>query len=488
MRHQARMANPLIAAVLSALCAWSGAASATRLGVLVPVQRGAEVASKASPGGALRPILQPAPNGLLYRALMAESRRGAVAFVLQLDEQAQRLSGQALQPTWLLLTEEEGGFAQRGFWLRQSGRDRYIDQPYVALLTDAASVKDGSFEEVFSHETGHVLLRRLLPNLPAGRSRVRHGSLTVTDDPTALDEGFAIHFQALSRLLTANPALRAHDAGLGDKPFTPLWQSNVDGSFRIDGVRRNWFIHRQLLPPGTGDAPTRRANSSAFDVATLKNGNQMLASEGVVATLFYRVLAPHPSLARYASLFRALQRLNRQELKPDSPLLPLLVQSWIATDPSQGQQFLRLFIETTYGATIETALPQATMALAQVGRVGDQEAFVQQLKPAREQLAALAARATREPGLLTAALGPPLWVASSAPLIVNLNTAEADELAALDQSLAECAEKIVSERDAHGAYLSLDELVRRTGLVGPLPERLGELATAAAELGTYPRL
>ena len=183
-----------------------------------------------------------------------------------------------------------------------------------------------------------------------------------------------------------------------------------------------------------------------------------------------------------------LQRLNRQELRPDSPLLPLLVQSWMATDLSPGQQFLRLFIETTYGATIETALPQATVALAQVGRVGNQEAFVEQLQPARKQLAALTVRATHEPGLLAAALGPPLWVASSAPLIVNLNTAEADELAALDRSLAECAEKIVAERDAHGAYQSLDELVRRTRLLAPLPQRLGELAAAAAALGTYPRL
>jgi len=482
------MEKSLIAAILLALFTWSGDASPAHLGVLVPVQQGAEVATKPSPGGAARPILQPASDGALYRALMAESRRGTVAFVLKLDEQAQRLNGQALQPTWLLLTEEEGGFAQRGFWLRQSGHERYIDQPYVALLTDAASVTDGSFEEVFAHETGHVLLRRLLPNLPAGMSRVRHGSLTVTDDPTALDEGFAIHFQALSHLLTANPALRAHDAGLGDKAFTPLWQSNVDGTFRIDGVRRNWFIHRQLLPPGNDDTLGRRANSSAFDVAALKNGNQMMASEGVVATLFYRALARRPSAARYASLFRALQRLNSQELKPDSPLLPLLVQNWIVADPSQGNEFLRLFIETTYGATIETALPQATVALAQVGRVGNQEAFVEQLKPARERLAALTERTARQPGLLTAALGPAIWLASSVPLIVNVNTAESDELAALDHSLACCAGNIVAERDAHGPYQSLDELVRRTGLAAPLPETLSELAAAATALGPYPRL
>src|SRR5258706_11571304 len=481
------MERSLVITALLALLTWSGAARAAQLGVLAPVQQGAEAASKPGPGGQLLPILRPAPDDPLWRALVAESRSGTVAFALKLDEQAQRLSGQAPQPTWLLLTEEEGGFAQRGFWLRRSGRDRLVDQPYVALLTDSASIRDGSFEEIFSHELGHVLLRRVLPRLPAGMSRLRHGSLTVTDDPTALDEGFAIHFQALSRLLTANPALRAHDAGLGDKAFTPLWQSNVDGTFRIDGVRRNWFIHRQLLPPGNDDAPGRRANSSAFDVAALKNGDQMMASEGVVATLFYRALARRPSVDRYVSLFRALQRLSRQELKPDSPLLPLLVQSWIVTDPSRGNEFLRLFIEITYGSTIETALPHSTVALAQAERVWHTEVVVEQLKPAREQLAALTERTARQPGLLTAALGPAIWLASSAPLIVNLNTAEADELAALDHSFACCAEKIVAERDAHGPFHSLDDLVQRTGLAVPLPKMLSDLAAAAMALGTYPR-
>jgi hypothetical protein len=37
----------------------------------------------------------------------------------------------------------------------------------------------------------------------------------------------------------------------------------------------DWFIHRQMLPPGNDDAFARRANSSAFDIGTLKNGNQM---------------------------------------------------------------------------------------------------------------------------------------------------------------------------------------------------------------------
>jgi hypothetical protein len=248
------MQKTLTALAMIGIAAFSHPALSSCLGVLVPVQQGDRIETKQALGGmAAIPVLQLAPNDALQRALIEESKRGTVAFVLKLDEEAQRLSGQTVQPTWLMITEEEGGFAKRGFWLREHRRDRFIDQPYVALVVDSGSVADGSFEEIFAHETGHVLLRRLIPHLPKGMSRLTHGSLTVTDDPTAFDEGFAIHFQALSRLMTVNPVLKAHDAGIGDKPFTVLWQSNVDGAMRIDGVRRNWFIHSQMLPPGDDD-------------------------------------------------------------------------------------------------------------------------------------------------------------------------------------------------------------------------------------------
>jgi hypothetical protein len=481
------MQKALVSLALISLLPWSSGAYCAGLGVLLPVQQGDEIASKPGPGGAALPVLQPAPDSVLRRALVKEALRGAVAFGLKLDEQAQRISGQVVQPTWLMLTEEEGGFARRGFWLREGGRDRFVDQPFVALVVDARSIADGSFEEIFAHELGHVLLRRLIPHLPAGMSRIAHGSLTVTDDPTAFDEGFAIHFQGLSRLLTVNTARKTHDVGLGDEPFTPLWQSNVDGTLRIDGVRRNWFIHRQLLPPGLDDAFARRANSSAFDSGALKNGNQMMASEGVAATLFYRALAPGASVAAYSSLFRALQRLNTRDLQPDSPLLPLLAQSWIATDSTQGTRFANILVETTYGATVDRALPRATVALAQVGRIGNQDAFVQQLKSARAQMAAVVERVTREPAALTAALGPALWLATSQSLVLNVNTAEADQLLALDRAFADWAERIVIERDAQGPYGSLTDLAQRVGLPGSLAARLSDMAAAAVALGTYQR-
>jgi DNA uptake protein ComE-like DNA-binding protein len=214
----------------------------------------------------------------------------------------------------------------------------------------------------------------------------------------------------------------------------------------------------------------------------------MLASEGVVATVFYRALAADPSFAQYASLFRALQQLNSQSLSPDSPLLPILAQSWMASDQPRGAAFTKIFVETTYGATIDRALPQITAVLAQVGRAGDQQAFVEQLKSARLQLAAVEEHVNQQPSALTAALGPAIWLVAKPPRVVNLNTAEPDQLVSLDHALTDWAAMVVAERESHGPYASLSDLARRVGLPAPLIATLNEMAAKAVMLGTYSRL
>jgi DNA uptake protein ComE-like DNA-binding protein len=90
--------------------------------------------------------------------------------------------------------------------------------------------------------------------------------------------------------------------------------------------------------------------------------------------------------------------------------------------------------------------------------------------------------------MLTAGLGPALWIATSESLVLNLNTAEADQLAALDASLAEWGGKIVAERDAHGSYGSLGDLTQRAGLPESLAARISGMAATAVSLGSYPRL
>ncbi len=113
---------------------------------------------------------------------------------------------------------------------------------------------------------------------------------------------------------------------------------------------------------------------------------------------------------------------------------------------------------------------------------------MEHLKPARAQLAELIERISQQPDSLTAALGPALWIATTEPLVFNLNTAEEEQLVALDGSLAEWGDKIVVERDLHGPYGSLSDLVQRAGLPESLAVRIRNMAATAIRLGTNPRL
>ena len=479
---------------LAALLALCGTAQAAELGVLAPVLEKGAPLTKPGPADAPAPVVMRVTSGALYAALQKEARGGYTATTLALDELAQRKAGASrVVPTWLYLSLEEGGFPRDGFWLRETGADRYVADRFVDLVVDEASVADGSFEEIFAHEMGHIFLRRLLPNLPDGYSRTRHGSFTVTDFPTAFDEGFATHFQALARRFTANQKLRDRDLGIGQKPLTNYWYDNLDREARVAGVRGNWFIQAALpLPePGAG-AFTRIDRSNLFDLGRLKNGTQMLASEGVMATLFYRRLATGPRdglLARYGREFDFLKAVNAR--KPEagrSAFLDLLAIER-AQDKSLGATDTRSFIETTYAATVDPEIAHAVEALARTGRIGDQEAFVAQLDAVRRRFTALESALEGTRVLTHPGVGPDLWVLLEIPkdTAVNLNTAELDPLVSLPGVGPASGARAIASRDASGPFRSFDDFAQRAGIDKKAAARLQERAAAMKAAGAYTR-
>jgi DNA uptake protein ComE-like DNA-binding protein len=490
------------------LVALPGIGHCAELGVLSPVFADGKPLERAAPGGGMAPVVVRVSSGALYDQLQREAHQGFTASMLALDERAQRASGQArIRPTWLYLSLEDGGFPRSGFWLQESNASHYVAEPFVDLIVDADSVDKGDFEEIFAHELGHVLLRRLLPHLPDGYSRTPHASLSLTDRPTAFDEGFATHFQALARHLTRNERLRLEDHGLASKPFLSYWASNLDRTARIEGVRRNVFVQSQLALPGEGDAIALRDHSTLFDTAHLKSGDQMMAAEGVVATVFYRWLAPGdtdtPALVeRYGRLFTALSKLNRNkpngsQIDPDSPVLIRLLQAYAAEYPQEAAQVMKAFLETTYAATVDPEIARQTEALAVVGRVGGMnvDAYVTQLKAARAALAKTIETTT--PDRLDAALSTPLWLFDAAAgddidayrdgLAMDLNTAEREGLAALPRIDAATADRIIEERRVHGPYESLASLSTRVAMPASNLAAFTTLNQAARRAGTYRR-
>lgn len=477
--------------------------AAPELGVLMPVMEHDEPLMRRAPESARQvPVVTRVKSGKLFRAIEREARAGFTSVILQLDEDSKRVAGRDVgSPSWLFLATEDGGFARRGFWLRENGAERWVGDAFVDLVVDEESVSDGSFEEIFAHEMGHVFLHRLLPSYPWGMSRARHGAFTVTDDPTAFDEGFAMHFQALARRYTSNRALTDLDQGLLEQPFTPYWQSNRDRAARIAGVRLNWFVQAQLLPPGEGAAAMRQDSSNLFVATQFKDANQMFASEGVLGTIFYRTLVAggerQDIAPRYRGLFLAFRAMEAAGgLGPDTVLVARLARAMTGVYPALARHFVETVVAVTYGATVDPAFARNTQALAAAGQIGDRPAFIQLLGGQRKALLALQERVAHEPALLQSAIGPALWIAYDAapatqeqPVVLNLNTAQTAQLSAIP-ALAALAERLIEARRKDGAFRGIDDLLARAAEpvdAAQLQAILQQMAARASALGVYER-
>jgi len=491
------MSKSLLFGLLVAAAAMAPAAAA-ELGVLAPVLANGQPQTQADAAGHPAPVVSRVTSGELYAQIQREAQDGFLGTVLALDESAQQIAGaRTTTPTWLYLSAEDGGFARRGFWLEENGRRHFVDELFVDLVVDPDIIADGGFEEIFTHEMGHVFLRRLMPGLPSGWSRTPHSSMSVTDYATAFDEGFATHFQSLVRRYSRNPKLEELTLGLNAKPFVPYWLSNLDRAGRIDGVRRNLFVQQQLVPPGNDAEAWSRANeSTAFDMARLKNGQQMLSSEGVIATLFHRWLVPGEGtreaiVSRYSQLFRTMAAASTRGWAMDAgtPMFLDLVDRYCADVPNDCARVRNLVLDTTYGATADAMLPRTTEAMAERGRIGDMAGFVKGLKQGRAEMAQLQAAVAQDPKRMRAMLGPDLWLLGhtpvklpgmpSAEVAVNLNTAELEQLRTLPGVDAGVAERALRSRRERGAFADVADFARRSGLDST---QTNVLEASAAEL------
>jgi len=120
-----------------------------------------------------------------------------------------------------------------------------------------------------------------------------HMSMSVTDYQTAFDEGFAEHFQTVvaDQIGSAAP----HQVDLVAQ-VRGLWHSGIDAHMRVHGVRGNLCVHGKAIPTCIDECSDPyelyldSETSILFDHGTLKTGQQMMACEGVIATPFYRMI------------------------------------------------------------------------------------------------------------------------------------------------------------------------------------------------------
>jgi hypothetical protein len=537
-----------IAAVLLLLAEIAGAAAqppTVPCEILIPVLDVRKtVVTAAAPDGRSYPVFRPAPASELVERVRTELDKSFAQQALRLDRYARNLIAARPEtartpveewlaaPMYLLMSAEEGGFARFGFWLEDAAaRRKLVLSGYVDLVVSQNSIDTGDFEEIFSHELGHLILKTLTGGVGNGPSRKMHQSMSVTDYPTAFDEGYAEHFQPLARDATTNAYLRMLVSGVSATDFESFWLSVADGQLRTDGVKRNLFIHRKPLPPIALDPHPDlyrlfidQETSTAFLLTELKNGQEMMASEGIIATLFYRIVnddqlrkhyleasfyqrflggrveAPEQAITPYENvnlkLFAAMEKLR--DVERNRPPMINLIEQYAKLFPDEAKRIYAIFIETTWGATVSRQLASGLERAAADGGRGDIVAFRQDHP--FQLLDSIIAQVVDRKTVLDASLGTELWVANTAfkiapavwgtkrsePLTMNLNTASVAEWMTVPGVDLRMARRIIEARDARGVFRSIDEL-SEAGVPTAVIARLREMQITMAQLGDYKR-
>jgi Helix-hairpin-helix motif len=494
-----------------------------------------KVVTAPTPDGHSYPVFQAAPQSKLVDEVRHTLETSFAQQALRLDRYARNLilakqtQAQVAEneewltsPMYLLMSTEEGGFARFGFWLQDSaGKRRLVLAGYVDLV-----IRDSLGDGIFSHELGHLILKTLTGGLPDGESRKMHQSMTVTDYPTAFDEGYAEHFEPLAPEFDAPKP----EGGTVATDFDLFWLSAADGQLRGDGVKRNLFIHRKPLPESAFEEPVDlyrlfadAETSTAFWPTTLKNGQQMMASEGVISTLFYRMVKDDQLRDHYREqsfyrpflkgdssrpekvitpaenvnlkLFAAMTELRG--IKRDQPPMISLVEHYAKLFPDEAKRIYGDFIATTWGATVSQQLASELARAAEDGGRGDLSAFRKDI--ASSSFESTIAEVTDGKRALDANLGPELWIVNSdfkiasamwvndrqLPLTINLNTATEPELMTIAGVDLTTARKIVTRRNGQGFFHSLDDL--QTVVSPELMRKLNSMSDEMKQLPPYQR-
>jgi hypothetical protein len=398
---------------------------------------------KQIPGGGDLPLGRRLPESdPLAAKIMAELRLPFHHSVIRLSQCSRNLAQRQPGPNVLFLSGNEGGFPRHGLAVQEGKEVReYPDLNYVDLVLDEDRLAGGGLS-IYSHELGHVMMMNVGPGLPETRSVKQHVSMGVTDESTAFNEGWGEHFQRLA--YDAVPAYaRAFVDGFDyRRGVRGLWHSNVDEELRLNGVVENLYIWQKALPV---DDPSRFSpeelvllehTSPLFDRTRLKNGRQMLACEGVLATLFFRIdtspviqnnyaaapfyepflLAPFPRSGKPQDIFTPFENAllknlwvwslmkRRLAAGPEKPPLLVFLEEWGRAFPQDRDELLRIFLATTAGRTASTEPGRLLETASLAGIVGDYARFMPAASNYAKSLADLTAKAISGATELGAAL------------------------------------------------------------------------------------
>lgn len=428
--------------------------------------------------------------------------------VIRLNQCSRNLSANTDGPNVLYISENEGGFPRHGIAIQEEKKvTEYPNLNYVDLVVWEDEFEYGAID-IYSHELGHVMMNNIFDSFPEYKTRKQHVSMGVTDFHIAFFEGWGEHFQRLA--FDNVPLYQNGFYNLFDYDRTnKLWHSNTDKNLRIDAVLKNEYIYGKLLPSNVRlDSLTSEEiillehTSTIFDYTKLKNAQQMLSCEGVLATLFYRIntdeilrstyqerefynhflLSPIPDSAEPRDVFTPFENVMLknfwvwQKIKDKDFNLHNItiefIKEWCNSFPDDKNELVKLFISTTIGKTIDNELGNIHEKMAWYGNIGDDDQFIIYSKKYIQKFIELTEKVLSDISLLEKNIGPELWIENSSvqvrttlwdeknkmPLYININTASEYEIASFwDMDIAK-AKLFIEKRDEIGYFESFNEV------------------------------
>lgn len=383
---------------------------------------------------------------------------------IELYREAVKYKDMKSEPIYLVLKPESGCYGRTGFYLKAGETlDDKREVPYIEL--DKAYLDDNSKDiqsiaQLFSHEMGHVLLKLTAPDLvePEIGSIDIHYSNVITDYYTAFSEGFAEHFEIISRLEEDNQELRSaidRNTEKAEKKINkliPKIKRDFVLPMRLDYYRAAavlWFqqfeaIKRQNLPV-TGDCAYKNGYSRLVNVEkTLlyrdtglwqdkdhkRSLAQSLSTEAVISRFFFllRQNGNDPLVEHYGKVFNVFNK--HISTKEGSPLIEF-VKGYLDEYPQERVNVLKSFREATGYVYMEETAPQIWLI-------------------------------TKSPHIVTQMDS---FGAFKAPVYCfNINTCEVDDLLKLPGITKGEAERIISYRDSKGYFGSMGEFYNIEGI------------------------
>jgi hypothetical protein len=456
----------------------------------------------------LEPAAEPARRGELpvFRPLGARDpdratvervlARPYLRWLLAIGDEAKRLATrrcgadvacvQRLDHPAYFVIVKGGNRPHQGFALATEGATRELrDAWYVEIDPDQASI-------LIPHEYGHVMMFASLPgDLPQRPQTLPHTTGAITNDVVAFSEGWGIHFETLAgdRRDQAETYARWHRDAFavggpvadGDSmvPVTDLF--NYAQTYRrYTAVKENSFAYLPRVQESyvrggvpTADDVLARWTDTTSDPARVRSLAQMVASEGLVATLFYRLAtAPQarddrepalPDPKRYAAFFAAFAQVTEERATATPPVLVFLQALLEAAPREERGRIARIALEVLHYQVGVAEAPRLYAELHAAGHRVDKPAFLQLLANAEPELERAVARLVEHPESIAEVTVPSLWIENAAlridvpvlgmkqrPLVFDLDTAPVELLMTIPGV-------------RHAEALAIDDARRRRG-------------------------